>query len=588
MMNHRDDTANRVLACDVAICGGGLAGLTLARQLKLAMPRLSIVLLDRLARPLPEAAFKVGESTVEVGAYYLGQTLKLHDYFDEHHLYKLGLRYFFGDSQGPFQDRPEFGLSEFPPVSSYQIDRGLLENDLRRFNAEAGVQMLEGCAVRAIALANGNGRHEISFKQRETGAEGKVHARWVIDAMGRRRYLQKKLDLAKAHGRPCSAAWFRLEGRIDVSDLAPRDADGWHRRVPENNRYYSTTHLMGKGYWVWLIPLSSGSTSVGIVALEDVHPFAGFNTYPAALQWLRTHEPVLAAYIEGREPLDFKVMRRYSYSSRQVFSEERWACVGEAGVFSDPFYSPGTDMIGFANTAATEMIRLDLEGELAPETVTEFNRFILALNELLTHNIQQGYPLFGSAVVSAAKLIWDVTVAWSIYGPQMFNSIYVDAEKNAQVRKVTGKFFLLTQQMHRLFVDWEAKSPGRLTFDFIDYLTIPFLKRLRLRNLRSGKSLQELIDDHVENMERLEELAQVLFLLAVEDVMPERLDQFPAPVWLNAWHVGLDPARWPDRLFRPTSAPRDLEGMRAEIRSLFHSKERQDAGSVTGVPAHAR
>ena len=39
---------------DAAICGGGLAGLTLARQLKQNIPELSIVVLDRFSRPLPE------------------------------------------------------------------------------------------------------------------------------------------------------------------------------------------------------------------------------------------------------------------------------------------------------------------------------------------------------------------------------------------------------------------------------------------------------------------------------------------------------------------------------------------------------
>ena len=79
---------------DVVICGGGLAGLTLARQLKLQKPNISVVVLDKMARPLPEASFKVGESTVEVGAFYLANTLQLTDYFEEQHLVKLGLRYF--------------------------------------------------------------------------------------------------------------------------------------------------------------------------------------------------------------------------------------------------------------------------------------------------------------------------------------------------------------------------------------------------------------------------------------------------------------------------------------------------------------
>ena len=55
---------------DLIICGGGLAGLTLARQLALRGDDMSVLVLDLLERPLPTAAFKVGESTVETGAYY--------------------------------------------------------------------------------------------------------------------------------------------------------------------------------------------------------------------------------------------------------------------------------------------------------------------------------------------------------------------------------------------------------------------------------------------------------------------------------------------------------------------------------------
>ena len=55
---------------DVVICGGGLAGLTLARQLRRAFPDLGIVQIERTARPLPEAAHKVGESSVELACQY--------------------------------------------------------------------------------------------------------------------------------------------------------------------------------------------------------------------------------------------------------------------------------------------------------------------------------------------------------------------------------------------------------------------------------------------------------------------------------------------------------------------------------------
>src|SRR5579862_5788728 len=93
---------------DVIICGAGLAGLCLARQLHLEQPGLSVALLDATVGPLPEAAWKVGESTVEFGAHYLAEYLQLGDYLKKTHLTKLGLRFIF-PSDGSMAERPEVG-----------------------------------------------------------------------------------------------------------------------------------------------------------------------------------------------------------------------------------------------------------------------------------------------------------------------------------------------------------------------------------------------------------------------------------------------------------------------------------------------
>jgi flavin-dependent dehydrogenase len=553
---------------DVVICGGGLAGQTLARQIKLKMPEKQILVVDRLKRPLPESTLKVGESSVETGGHYLADKLELTEYFKERHLFKCGLRYFFGPTDAAIEKRPEFGLSKFPVVHSYQIDRGLLENDLRQMNEDAGVTLLEGARVKNIHLAEDDGPHEVVIEAE--GERRTLKTRWVVDATGRGQILQRKLKLKRKREKNCSSAWFRYEGRVDIGDLVSSELESWHDRVPEKNRYYSTNHLMGEGYWVWLIPLGAGNTSVGIVTDDQIHPFNTYKTYELSMQWLRKHEPVLAEHLADLKPMDFLGLRRYSYSSSQVMSHKRWACVGEAGVFADPFYSPGSDLIGFANTITTHMIWLDSRDELTEAQVAEYNNFVIGLNNALTHGIQLGYPLFGKPVVSAAKLIWDNTAAWSFVTPMMFNSTFLDAEKHRKIRSVTAPFYALTTKIQQLLLAWGEKTTGRLTFDFLDYLSIPYLHSLRLRNLKTGKSIEELVADQKENMDRVEELAQVIFMLAVEDTMPERLDELKMAGWLNAWRIGLDPDRWEaDGLFEPRSEPRDLEDMYAQIRQLF-------------------
>ncbi|NEO14458.1 MAG: FAD-dependent oxidoreductase [Moorea sp. SIO3F7] len=572
-LNTAGDLTMNTMTYDVAICGGGLAGSTLARQLKLTMPDISIIVFDRLARPLPEGAFKVGESTVEVGSYYLAEILQFGDnYFKLNHMPKLGLRFFLGDAQGKFEERPELGLSKFHSPSSYQIDRGKFENDLRNLNIEAGIEVLESCKVLDIILSENNQDfHEIVYTQDDTKEKNTIQAKWVIDAMGRRRFLQKKLGLAQRNSSKHSAVWFWVNERVDVSDFVPKSNQNWHERVPGNQRYYSTNHLCGKGYWIWMIPLPGNYTSIGIVTDETVHPFGEHNTEEKALNWLQTYEPTLANHLQGISTQKFMKMPHYSYSSKQVFSNNRWACVGEAGVFPDPFYSPGTDLIGFGNSLVTQMIEADLQGKLTSKIVAEANRFLLTYAEGVKENIHKVYSCFDKDLVMTIKVIWDILSGWAFSAPLMFNSIFLDSEKRAKICQGSGQFFLLAHRMQKLFIDWAELSENRGTYGYIDYLGMDFIKQWRSRNLQSNKTEQQLIDDHIASLEIFEELAQVIFRMALEDTMPEKLADFPESAWLNAWAISLNEHRWEkDGLFRPRTQPRDLHPMTQQLRQKIH------------------
>jgi len=556
-------------AYDVVICGGGLAGSTLARQLKLQKPELKVVVLDRMARPLPEASFKVGESTVEVGAFYLGNTLQLTDYFEEQHCIKLGLRYFFNNQETQFHKRPELGLSEFHLPNSYQIDRGKFENDLRQFNLEAGVKLLENCLVTEIDLASGLQQHHKVVYTQGSGEQkitNSIKARWVVDAMGRRRFLQQKLGLTKPNSELFNAVWFRVEGRLDVSDFVPRIEEEWHNRVPNNNRYYSTNHLCGEGYWVLTIPLSTGHTSIGIVARQDIHPLKNYHNYELASQWLTENEPILAFHLKDQQPKDFRKMPKYSYSSKQVFSAERWACIGEAGLFSDPFYSPGTDIIGFGNSLTTQLIELDFENRLEKKKVEDANQFYLTYNDGITFSNQNVYNCLGNGTVMTMKFIWDVLTGWTFSGLLMFNSIFLDQQFRIKIQQTNAKLFTLSYRMQKLFQDWSNKSLHKVNFEFLDYLSIPFIDELRTRNLQANKTESEIIQDFVMSLDLIEETAQVIFELAVEDTMPEKLATINSTGWINAWAISLDSHKWEiEELFYPKGQARNLDVVRHQL-----------------------
>ncbi len=554
---------------DVVICGGGLAGATLARQLILSDDSLSVLMLDKLHYPVPLAAHKVGESSVEIAGHYFAHVLQLHDHMKAHHLPKHGLRYFWNGAEQNFAKRPELGLKEFTPCPSFQIDRGKLENELFALNTQAGVTIAQSAIVEEIDLSQDQRPHHVLFRDSQ-GEQHQVGARWVIDAMGRRLYLQKKLGLHREVPEKFNAAWMRVRGRIDVCDFVPEAEDHWHSRVPENRRYLSTTHLMGQGYWIWLIPLGSGNTSVGIVTDEQFHDPERFKDLEHTLAWISEHDPVMSANLDSQDFMDFMSVRNFNYSTNQVFSEKRWACVGEAAAFSDPFYSPGSNMIGFENSIVTHLVGEDRKGRLSAGDIQFFNEFVISQNDWLDYNIHTAYAYFGDPLVMSMAFLWDAVVGWGVATPQMFNDIYLNKDSREQVREALATFYPLAVQVKQLLIDWGKLSQGRFTFEFIDYYHVPFVNALYAENLKIGKSSAELRADHHRTMMVLEDFAQVIFRLAVEDALPSEVGRIEGKPWLNAWKMSLDPSRWEaDGLFRPTTSPRDIGPITDQIRALY-------------------
>ncbi|MDY7015351.1 MAG: hypothetical protein SVX43_17495, partial [Cyanobacteriota bacterium] len=312
-------------------------------------------------------------------------------------------------------------------------------------------------------------------------------------------------------------------------------------------------------YWVWLIPLPSGYTSIGIVTDEEIHPFEEYHTYERAYQWLEKHESVLAAHLQGKQPADFMKMPRYSYSSDRVFSIDRWACAGDAGVFADPLNSSGLQLCAVGNSLITQAIARDIKGQLTAHFVEDANCFFLKFNDNMTWRIQNYYACFRNEVSTALKYVWDVMVTWAFSSPLMFNGILLDPDQRRILHQYQEKFAPLEKRVQQLFLDWSARSLQRVTYDYIDYTEIAFLKKHRGRNFASHSTEEELIASQIANLEAFEEFARAIFLIAVADTLPDQLPRASATGGLNARAIGLDPERWEaEGLFSPSTQPHNL------------------------------
>src|SRR5450631_3736882 len=169
---------------DVVILGGGLAGLTLALQLKQSFADLDVLVLERRVHPVPEAAHKVGESSVEIGANYFSQVLGLTRHLEERQLKKFGFRFFSSEGRRDIDAVTEIGASRFLAVPSYQIDRGIFENFLAEEATRRGIGFAGGALVSDIELSEGGAPHRTAYRV-DGGAPREAEAPWLVDACGR-------------------------------------------------------------------------------------------------------------------------------------------------------------------------------------------------------------------------------------------------------------------------------------------------------------------------------------------------------------------------------------------------------------------
>ena len=439
---------------DVAVIGGGLAANLLARQLRRQVPRASVAVFERET----ERSWKVGESTVEIAANYLVRRLGLSTYLYDRHLPKNGLRFFFdtADRDAPLTEMSEIGLKGLPPYPSFQLDRARLEADLIEMNRTDGVDYHVGARVASVAL-DGEGGHRLRVVDGE-GEEGGVAAerpgtpqgndwtaRWVVDCGGRGGILSRQLDLkVPERSHRIAAAWGRVRDLIDMDDL---DAPEWRARVQHGPRSLSTNHFCYPGEWQWLIPLGEGVTSIGVV-MESSRWSRSMHRPEGLLAHMKRSRS-LRDLLEPAELLDHMFLTQLAFRTRRFFGAERWAVVGDAAAFVDPFYSPGSDFIAIENDLVADLIERDLAGEGVDERVEAYDQLMHFRFDVAMLLYEGLYPTFGSFELMKAKVWFDCACYYNLWFDSYARDEHLDLKKVEGTLRRKGPVF----EVMRRFAD---------------------------------------------------------------------------------------------------------------------------------------
>lgn len=391
---------------DAVIIGGAFSGAATALMLKRKHPAARVLIIEKAA----EFDRKVGESTTELSSCYMTRLLGLTNYLGHHHLAKQGLRMWFSNRPDqPFDDCVELGARYQARLPTFQVDRSTLDAHLLELAVEAGCDLRRPAKVTRFELNGSNGQ-SISLTTNDSGEET-FTARWLVDASGRASMIARKLGHFEPNlEHPINAVWARLTGVKDWDSYEWREKFRDYANACRTSRNWATNHLMGYGWWCWIIPLRGGDVSAGLVYDSRIFKLAeGANLGERLRAHLLSH-PV-GAEIFGEAKIIEHDVHAYSalpYSSGKVCGDG-WATVGDAAGFIDPLYSPGLDFCSYTSYFVADLLARNLAGEEVSESLAYYNEQYPVTYRLWFETLYKDkYYYMGDAELMAAALLLDV------------------------------------------------------------------------------------------------------------------------------------------------------------------------------------
>ncbi|TXL12068.1 hypothetical protein BMR08_00690, partial [Methylococcaceae bacterium CS2] len=215
------------------------------------------------------------------------------------------------------------------------------------------------------------------------------------------------------------------------------------------------------------------SASIGVVADAKIHPYAEFNTFARAKVWLKKYEPQFASIVDAHvdQLQDFLALKHYSYNCKKMFSAEGWAITGDAGVFLDPFYSPGSDFIAMNNSFITELIVKQSAGEDIVLVTGQYEELFRTLFLAFGPVYEDQYPIMGNAKVMTIKVIWDFTLYWSGIALLFFRNKLCDLAFMQSAGTLLQQIYQLNMLMQSFFRHWAEidVSTDEMSDMFLNY-----------------------------------------------------------------------------------------------------------------------
>ena len=493
---------------DVVIVGAGLAGLTLCRHLLLYTDK-TVLLLDKKAVPT-QGGQKLGESLVQAAGYYLSKVLDLQEHLLTHHYLKYNLRFHWttpGLENRAIEDYSVSYARSLSNIATFQLDRNVLEEyllDVNRQNPHC--EFLGGARHVAVDLSETGDMHTVRYEG------GEVSARWVVDATGRSKLLTRELALAQENSIRHGSTFFWVDGLIDVEKLTGRSHkeiiyDRKRRMTGHFPSLLATNHFCAEGQWLWVIPLH-GRTSFGLVYDHRVVKPEEVSNTRKLIDYICRTWPVFAGDLPNRKVLDEGRFVDFSYDCRQTISPQRWALVGESARFSDPLYSPGSDLIAIYNTLIVDAIETEDQAVLDRKCVLA-EQIERVMYESYVPSYAVSYDALGDQETYTMKYTWELAVYFAFFVLPLTNNLFANAQFMPAFLRRYGILGPINGNIQRLlsaFFQWKKTQPVQ-TFcepnllEFYDMAPLGCAEKLFYQVGLEPKAAVDVVDRHVDRLQ---------------------------------------------------------------------------------------
>jgi flavin-dependent dehydrogenase len=327
---------------DIVIVGGGPAGSTAGTLL--AKQGWNVALLEKEKFP----RFKIGESLLP-GSLRTFERMGVKEKIDRADvIVKHGGKIISacGSRSNRFLFCDAFRC-RYP--TSYQVERSMFDQLLLDHAATTGCHVWQGMQVTEAAFDQDG----VTVRN----VDRTIRARYLIDCSGRNSLVGSRFKLRQNYSH---LRKFSLYAHFEGVDREP-GIDGT-----------LTQMIRGKDRWIWIIPITSKKTSIGVVL--DAQTFRRMKLEPEAAfdQILQENPKVREKMSQARRITDVHATGDFSFRNHR-FVGERWVLAGDAAGFIDPVWSSGVFIAVLSGEKAADM--LDRVLRQPDRRATEFARY---------------------------------------------------------------------------------------------------------------------------------------------------------------------------------------------------------------------